>query len=869
MRTITKLSGQIFAAAILTILASMATARPSMAQDCALERPLNTQRSTVLPNNKLFTINIGDTAMPVLMHWDNLPTTDTNPADGVPDVVTSILDQIETTMNAFDAAGFRQVQGVAKCGQSNVFTVFIYQRVGTNTPGGTALGPVFDFRFTQQDRTNGQIDVVSRNTIAHEIFHSIQFEYPISDFQKWLVEGTATLAPDLIDTELDASPIDSPAGVISSAATCEEQLLQTPGLSLVRRDSSFNDGSNACMSKLFWRYFTEQIGTNLSEPTRGIDALVDLFELTSNRPKGWRIRETDKLIGAGDFDGDGREELLIQSDTHIGLISMTFGRNRILNVTGVGARLGSRGWLLAASDVLSSIGDYNGDGKDEFVITSGSHIGFIGLDSRQRLRTLNSLLLGAGRFGGGWVPNSYDRRMGVADVDGDGLDELLLSNSQYVGLVGLTSRNETRSLAIRAKGGLDSETLRVLAASARVGDTGDLNGDGREEFTIKDLRGIYALGLSPDGNFRALAALDLRESVRDARGRTWRLRSDAGIRGVGPVIGPLFGGPAAARDEIVMQDGNSFAVLAVDTSGRFVLRRAYSVGANFGDGSTYGNGLEIVDVENMDDDSAAEIVIRQGNEVGILKWDPTSPALLQVASLTNANFGIAELSTARLGGGGAYVLSRSPAFWHTAAYHDTVPGLVQESTSTVGEYVDDLISRMDEMIRAKTGGSRDFNSLWRDFSIALYTKDLNVNSLETPYFFVDEQNDGYKYHYDPVSSGPPVRPVELIRWLSDTGRKKRKINRWSADYFRLAATLSGSQRVLVSVIPKRGEGRISATVVITEGNRLVRMDRDANPRGGVMARYYDLAPRQELGLIISAADEAPEYSYRIRSTSPD
>lgn len=860
-------------------IACILMAQPAAAQECKLETPLNGQRTTTLPNNKIFPIEVGGDPLNILFHWDDLPNDDVSPRDDVPDIVQTLVDQIDTTLGRLDAAGFRKIPGVRKCNKRNVYTVYVYQTGICMTdngpaecaPGGNGVADAFDFRFSKAQKDAAQIDTISRNIIAHELFHSVQLNYPLSDPQQYLIEGTATLMPDLIDPDLDGTRNDLPVNMTGGDPTCEVVYLQNPWFNLVRRfNERFKDGSNVCSTKLFWRYFLEQVGRNQTEPSVGIDALVELFRLISDQPSGWRINKSDKIIGSGDFDGDGREELLVRSKTHIGLIASTFGRNRILNVTAFGARLGQNGWLLNKGDHLSFIGDFNDDGKDEVIISSRTHIGFIGLDRNQKFQTHNSVLYGAGRFGDGWVPRVTDRILGVADVDGDGSDEVLLKSQTYVGVVGLTPLNETRSVAIRSKNGLNADTLRVLSSSARVGASGDMNGDGHSEFVIKDARGIYALGLGSAGDFVSLASLDWREPIPTPAGGSWSATVQSEIRGVADLGINGFGG--RGRDELLIQDRNDFAILGFDEVAGFFVRSTQAVGDRFSDESTYTRDMEIVAVHDMDEAGGAEIVFRRGDEIGVLKPDPATLELTQIGSRSNAEFRRGKLSFARLNGGSAaHIVNQSPTVWRTLAYHKA-PGLIEESLAQVGKYLDDLISRMDELVRARTSGQRDFASLWRDFAITLYVKNLNVSSLDPAYYFVDEQSDGYEYHYRIGFTDPPVTRAGMdgnindIQPYTDSGRKDMKINRWSSQYFRVLKSNNAGQNVLVNVIPERGQGRLSATVVIMEGDQLVQMDRDANPRGGVMLKSYDLAPGQELGLIIAAAYDAPEYVAQITST---
>ena len=137
---------------------------------------------------------------------------------------------------------------------------------------------------------------------------------------------------------------------------------------------------------------------------------------TVNDSNAWVHVPTDwHVVGTGDFNGDGRSDLLWQSDG--GSISNWLGT-------------ASGGFTINDANALTSlapgeivgIGDFNGDGRDDLVFR----------DAQGGIYTAATYAAGAFYFN--WsagfvatVPLSWDIA-GVGDYNGDGVDDLLWRN---------------------------------------------------------------------------------------------------------------------------------------------------------------------------------------------------------------------------------------------------------------------------------------------------------------------------------------------------------------------------------------------------------------------------------------------------------
>lgn len=206
---------------------------------------------------------------------------------------------------------------------------------------------------------------------------------------------------------------------------------------------------------------------------------------------GWRWDATvnagrDVIHAVADFTGSNRHEILVWSSWGIATLGLAGGTLTPTRLHGNGTRLG--GWLLDTGDNrFAGHGRFAAGQRSQMVITSPWGLGILSLqDGNATYMAPNGTRLGD------WLLGTGDNRVRlIADFDGDGQDEILISSPWGMGV-------------LKMVGG----TLRSIAMHPRGEDLGGYRIDGDHDFALADtLSGgrRHEIMVADDQGFHVLA----------------------------------------------------------------------------------------------------------------------------------------------------------------------------------------------------------------------------------------------------------------------------------------------------------------------------------------------------------------------------
>jgi hypothetical protein len=207
---------------------------------------------------------------------------------------------------------------------------------------------------------------------------------------------------------------------------------------------------------------------------------------------GFPLNTRDDIFGpVADFNGDGRAEIFVSSAWGIGILSLDGNTLHTLLLSPNGTRFDS--FLLnTRDDHFGPVADFDGDGRAEIFVSSTWGIGILAFDGN----TLHAPLLSPNgtRFEG-FLLNTPDDHFGpVGDFNGDGRAEIFVSSAWGIGILAFDGNTLHRLLL--SPNGTHFDGFWLNTADDHFGPVAEFEGDGRGELVVTSAWGIGILALN-------------------------------------------------------------------------------------------------------------------------------------------------------------------------------------------------------------------------------------------------------------------------------------------------------------------------------------------------------------------------------------
>ena len=244
----------------------------------------------------------------------------------------------------------------------------------------------------------------------------------------------------------------------------------TTGTDIRLQQDAHNDFNGDGHSDILWRSSTGYITEWLSNPD-GSFTQNNANAGTGAADNGWQV------VGSGDFNGDGRVDLLFRNTTS-GYVTEWLGTSTggfTDNSAHAGTGAADNSWQIA------STGDFNGDGITD-ILWRNSTTGYL----TEWLGTSNgSFTDNSAHAGTGAADNSW-QVAGTGDFNGDGIDDILWRNTTtgYVTeWLGTSNGSFSDNVTHAGTGAADN--------SWKIAGVGDFNGDGTSDILWRNATSGY------------------------------------------------------------------------------------------------------------------------------------------------------------------------------------------------------------------------------------------------------------------------------------------------------------------------------------------------------------------------------------------
>lgn len=236
--------------------------------------------------------------------------------------------------------------------------------------------------------------------------------------------------------------------------------------------------------------------------------LRTIFSSSNGTPLGtWNYDSRyHEIISIQDFDGDNIDELLIKSDWGLGILKYDPNVKRFVEIVGAPFKHKYGGWYLSPNDEIIGYGDFDGDssGQIDFIVRSDWGLGILTKNGR----SLETLMIKPYKtWFNQWNFYKGQKIVCTGDFDGDDRDEILISSDWGLGILELGGSKSLSSIMCKPynqlvdwlmpfgiggyyesyenryfdKDGLVVSYQTPIVSVLYAVDTSDFDGDGQDE----------------------------------------------------------------------------------------------------------------------------------------------------------------------------------------------------------------------------------------------------------------------------------------------------------------------------------------------------------------------------------------------------
>jgi len=266
----------------------------------------------------------------------------------------------------------------------------------------------------------------------------------------------------------------------------------------------------------------------------GVSLFPSRIYAKGTRLGGWLLNTGDNVYcGSGQFDSDPRKDMVVMSPWGLGIISLQSSAHVYMAPNGT--RFGS--WLLNSGDnSIRLIADFDGDGMDELLISNPWGIGILKMVGG----ALTSVAMHPnGENLGGYALHNTHNFVLADNLRGSAEKQILVTDATGIHLLSLVGNRLVRLTF--APNGTSIDGWVIDTSNNRLQSAGDMNGDRMAEFVIRSPWGVGIMGVDSANRFRCYSGFPYGSVLND-----WYLQSGDVIVGSGNLTG------GADRNELLI-----------------------------------------------------------------------------------------------------------------------------------------------------------------------------------------------------------------------------------------------------------------------------------------------------------------------------